>query len=51
VIWKTPFYADYNFTAHPVLEQSYGEGFIDKLQKTLLAIDDPNFSPPCHGSR
>lgn len=41
VIWKTPFYADYNFTAHPALEKSYGEGFIDKLQQTLIAIDDP----------
>jgi len=41
VIWKTPFYADYNFTAHPALEETYGEGFIQKLQDALLAIDDP----------
>jgi phosphonate transport system substrate-binding protein len=40
VIWKTPFYADYNFTAHPALETIFGEGFIDRLQTALVAIDD-----------
>jgi phosphonate transport system substrate-binding protein len=40
VIWKTPYYADYNFTAHPDLESAFGEGFTDKLQRTLIAIDD-----------
>ncbi len=38
IIWKTPFYADYNFTAHPILEERYGKGFTDKLQKALLAM-------------
>ncbi|MFT5232365.1 MAG: phosphonate transport system substrate-binding protein [Candidatus Krumholzibacteriia bacterium] len=41
IIWKTPFYADYNFTAHPSLEETFGEGFTAKLQAVLLAIDDP----------
>jgi phosphonate transport system substrate-binding protein len=41
VIWKTPFYADYNFTAHPDLETTYGAGFTDKLQKALIAMKDP----------
>jgi phosphonate transport system substrate-binding protein len=41
VIWVTPKYADYNFTAHPDLEKTYGKGFTDKLQKALIAIDDP----------
>lgn len=40
VIWKTPFYADYNFTAHPKLEEMFGEGFIEKLQAAILAYDD-----------
>jgi phosphonate transport system substrate-binding protein len=40
VIWVTPEYADYNFTAHPDLEQMFGAGFTDKLQQTLIAIDD-----------
>jgi len=41
VIWQTPFYADYNFTAHPDLERIFGAGFVDKLQAALVAIEDP----------
>ena len=41
VIWQTPFYADYNWTAHPELDQVFGTGFIDRLQAALVAIDDP----------
>lgn len=41
IIWRTPVYADYNFTAHPDLETRFGDGFTEKLQKVLLAIDDP----------
>ncbi|MCG8591262.1 MAG: putative selenate ABC transporter substrate-binding protein [Proteobacteria bacterium] len=41
VVWKTPTYPDYNFTAHPVLEERYGEGFTLRLQRTLVAVDDP----------
>lgn len=41
VIWKTPEYADYNFTAHPELERQFGAGFVDKLQQTLISIEDP----------
>ena len=40
IIWVTPEYADYNFTAHPDLESRFGEGFIAKLQAALIAIDD-----------
>lgn len=40
VIWKTPFYADYNFTAHPDLDELFGAGFIDRLQAALVAIED-----------
>ncbi len=40
IIWKTPPYADYNWTAHPELDQMYGEGFIDKVQATLIEISD-----------
>jgi phosphonate transport system substrate-binding protein len=42
IIWKTPTYADYNFTAHPDLDKQFGAGFVDKLQKTLVAVSDPN---------
>ena len=41
VIWQTPGYADYNWTAHPDLEQQYGEGFVDRLQVVLTSIKDP----------
>jgi len=41
IIWRTPFYADYNFTAHPLLETRFGAGFTDRLQEALVAIDDP----------
>lgn len=41
VIWKTPTYTDYNWTAHPDLETTFGTGFTARLQNVLLAIDDP----------
>jgi phosphonate transport system substrate-binding protein len=40
VIWKSETYPDYNFTAHPVLEEWFGAGFTDKLQKALLEMTD-----------
>ncbi|MFC5049722.1 putative selenate ABC transporter substrate-binding protein [Rubritalea spongiae] len=40
VIWETPTYADYNMTAHPILDEQFGEGFIDKLQTALIECDD-----------
>ncbi|NWK56074.1 putative selenate ABC transporter substrate-binding protein [Verrucomicrobiaceae bacterium N1E253] len=41
VIWETPPYADYNFTAHGDLDKTFGEGFTDKLQTALLECKDP----------
>ncbi len=38
VIWKTPPFADYNWTAHPDLEKTYGAGFTDKLQQALIGM-------------
>ncbi len=40
VIWKTPTYADYNFTAHPDLEVVFGAGFTSRLQAALTGITD-----------
>ncbi|MBV21586.1 MAG: putative selenate ABC transporter substrate-binding protein [Planctomycetaceae bacterium] len=40
-IWTTPPYADYNWTAHPALNQLHGEGFVEQLQAALVALDDP----------
>lgn len=41
IIWQTPPYADYNWTAHPDLETIFGVGSTDRLQQVLVAIDDP----------
>lgn len=41
VIWKTPAFADYSWTAHPRLEGTFGDGFVSRLQATLVSIDDP----------
>lgn len=40
VIWETPEYADYNFTAHPVLNEQFGADFITKLQNALANCED-----------
>lgn len=42
VIWKTPPYTDYNWTAHPELDDTFGPGFTDRLQKALVSIQDPS---------
>lgn len=41
IIWKTPAFADYNWTAHPELETIFGSGFTDRLQQALVQIEDP----------
>ncbi|MDA2934701.1 putative selenate ABC transporter substrate-binding protein [Acidobacteria bacterium AH-259-D05] len=41
IIWKTPLYADYNWTAHPQLDTKFGGGFTDRLQQALIEIEDP----------
>jgi phosphonate transport system substrate-binding protein len=40
VIWKTPTYPDYQFTAHGDLDDTYGKGFTKKLKAALLNIKD-----------
>ena len=39
VVWKSDRYPDYNFTAHPDLETTYGSGFTDKLQAAILSME------------
>lgn len=41
ILWVTPDYVDYHFCAHPLLEEVYGAGFTDRLQRVLVAIKDP----------
>ena len=35
-------YPDYNFTAHPMLEQMFSVGFTERLQDALVEMVDPN---------
>jgi len=48
VIWVTPEYADYNFTAHPDIDAIHGAGTIDRIQKALLEMDDPKLLGAFH---
>lgn len=41
VIWETPPYPDYNWTVHPDLDRTFGEGFIERLQAAMVGITDP----------
>lgn len=41
IIWTTPPYVDYNWTAHPSLDTEYGAGTIDRLQAALIKMSDP----------
>ena len=41
VIWRTPGYPDYNWTIRGSVDETYGEGFIKKVQGALLGITDP----------
>lgn len=40
IIWKTPPYPDYNWTIRGDVETIFGEGFITKVQKVLLDLND-----------
>ncbi|NQY24737.1 MAG: putative selenate ABC transporter substrate-binding protein [Campylobacteraceae bacterium] len=42
VIWETPTYADYQFTARGDLDKTYGKGFTKKLAAVLINIKDKN---------
>lgn len=48
VLWKTPHYADYNFTVHGDLDKTFGAGFTERLTKAWLAmptaLTQPSFS-------
>ncbi|HZG37301.1 MAG TPA: putative selenate ABC transporter substrate-binding protein [Nodosilinea sp.] len=39
VIWRTPPYYDYHWVISPALDERYGEGFADRVQAALLALD------------
>ena len=41
VIWRTPTYPDYNWTIRGDVDQTYGEGFSQKIQQALIQLTDP----------
>ncbi len=41
VIWTTPGYPDYHWTVRGDLNDSFGDGFTQRVTDALLAIDDP----------
>jgi phosphonate transport system substrate-binding protein len=42
VVWKTPPFPDYNFTAHPALETDFGAGFTAKVKSALIGMTKKN---------
>ncbi len=40
IVYQTPGYPDYNFTARGDLDKQFGKGFTKKLQKAILNIED-----------
>jgi phosphonate transport system substrate-binding protein len=41
VIWETPTYPDYHWVARGDIDQTFGAGFMKKLQASILDVDDP----------
>ncbi|MBD2231311.1 putative selenate ABC transporter substrate-binding protein [Phormidium tenue] len=39
VIWRTPPYFDYHWVISPEVDERYGDGFADKVQAALMALD------------
>lgn len=42
VIWETPVYPDYQWTIRGDVDQVWGEGFLAKVKKALLDMNDPD---------
>ncbi|WP_304525044.1 putative selenate ABC transporter substrate-binding protein [Halomonas sp. I5-271120] len=41
VVWKTPNYPDYQWTIRGDVDERFGAGFADRVQKALLNMEDP----------
>ncbi|MBD1876048.1 putative selenate ABC transporter substrate-binding protein [Nodosilinea sp. FACHB-131] len=39
VIWRTPSYYDYHWVISPEVDERYGDGFANKVQAALMALD------------
>ena len=42
LIWKTPHYADYQWTIRGDVNKQFGKGFSKKVQSSLLSMNDPD---------
>ena len=40
IIWETPGYPDYNWSIRGDVDETFGSGFLEKVQKALLKISD-----------
>tara|TARA_B100000941_G_scaffold290847_1_gene275228 strand:+ start:8567 stop:9421 length:855 start_codon:yes stop_codon:yes gene_type:complete len=40
IIWETPDYPDYNWSIRGDVDEAFGSGFLEKVQKALLNISD-----------
>ena len=40
IIWETPGYPDYNWSIRGDVDETFGSGFLEKVQKALLNISD-----------
>ena len=40
IIWETPGYPDYNWSIRGDVDEAFGSGFLEKVQKALLNISD-----------
>ncbi|MCZ4262477.1 putative selenate ABC transporter substrate-binding protein [Limimaricola sp. G21655-S1] len=41
VIWRTPPYPDYNWTIRGDVDERWDDGFAERVQEAIIAIDDP----------
>jgi phosphonate transport system substrate-binding protein len=41
VLWRSPEYADYNWTVHPGADAAFGAGTAEALRRALLELEDP----------
>ena len=42
VIWETPPYPDYQWTVRGDVDETWGEGFKNRVKQALLELDDPD---------
>lgn len=42
VIWETPGYLNYQWSIRGDVDERFGDGFVDRVQDTLLSMDDPD---------